>query len=108
MHYTTKRDLRPLTYFTTEAQNAQTTRQRTLYTQRHSRDAGGGGLAPSAANLEPWDLVPYPENVRTTLARSEQGHQHSCAKLQNLHAKSTYRAKIEQLQPAKIADRPGY
>ena len=85
-----------------------TTRQRTLYTQRHSRDAGGGGLAPSAANPEPWDLVPYSANDRTKADKVRQVQRCNSAQLENVHVESAYRVQIEQLEAAKIAESPGH
>ena len=38
---------------------------RSLRTENHTEKTGGGGLEPSAANPDYWDLVPYSENHRS-------------------------------------------
>ena len=75
---------------------------------RHTEKTGGGGLEPSAANPDYWDLVPYSENNSSKRARLPGGQRQSSAELQFLHDESPQRAQIEQLHAADIANRPGH
>ena len=103
--YTTKRNLRPPLFLHS---TPNTTRRRTLRSQKHSRDARGGGLAPSAANPEPRDLVPPSDTNRQVCAEYEQSQRCNSAQLQSLHEESPNRVQIEQLDGTKIADSPGH
>ena len=75
---------------------------------RHTEKTGGGGLEPSAANPDYWDLVPYTENKRSKRAQLPGGRRSSYAQLNTLREESPQRAQIEQAEAAKIADSPGH
>ena len=81
---------------------------RSRHTQKHTEKTGGGGLEPSTANPDYWDLVPYTEHHRSKSAGLPGGHRSSCAQLNTLHEEATQRAVIKQAQAATIADSPGH
>ena len=61
----------------------------------HSEKTGGGGLEPSAANPDYWDLVPYSENNRSKRSRLPASQRQSSAQLQFLRDESPQRALFE-------------
>ena len=60
-----------------------------------TEETGGGGLEPSAANPDYWDLVPYSENNRSKRSRLPGSQRQSSAQLQFLRDESPQRALFE-------------
>ena len=77
---------------------------RSRHTQNHTEKTGGGGLEPSAANPDYWDLVPHTENNRSMRAQLPGGRRSSYAQHKILHEEPPQRAQIEQAEASTIAD----
>ena len=77
---------------------------RSRHTQKHTEKTGGGGLEPSAANPDYWDLVPHSENDRSMHAQLPASCRSSYAQHNILHEEPPQRAQIEQAEAATIAD----
>ena len=88
-----------------------TPQNRKEHTQRHSELTGGGGLAPSVADPEPWDLVPYTYRHRqvskSTQLVNRAGANSSKLRTRNLATDgrlSTLVARVEERAAANRLD----
>ena len=81
---------------------------RSRHTHKHTEKTCGGGLEPSAANPDYWDLVPHSEHDRSMGAKLPAGCRSSYAQLKTLHEEPPKRAHIEQAEAAMVADSPAH